>query len=145
MQSPNAIPLTVQATPALGVAVKDTKAPAGIASAAGLTAKVCAATTLTVAVPVFEPDVAVIVTLPGAVGAVKSPVPSIVPPLADQVTEVLTPPINAEKFAVWLTGTVEVPGITVISFTVGLVPPPSLLQPDNVIIPKNAMVSTATK
>ena len=118
-QSPKATPLTLQTTPALGVAVKDCRPPAGMVSAAGLTTKVCAATTLTVAVPVFEPEVAVIVTLPGAVGAVKTPVPSMVPPLAVQVTEVLAPFRNAVNCAVWLTGTLEEPGSTTRSLTVG--------------------------
>lgn len=94
-QSPNAVPFTLQTTPALGVAVKDCRPPAGIVSAAGFTTKAGAATTLTVAVPVSEPEVAVIVTLPGAVGAVKAPLPLIVPPLAVQVTEVLAPFRNA--------------------------------------------------
>ena len=119
MQSPNWVPLTVQTTPALGVAVKDCRPPAGIVSAAGFTTKAGAVTTLTVAVPVFEPEVAVIVTLPAAVGAVKTPVPSMVPPLAVQVTEVLAPFRNAVNWAVWLTGTLEEPGSTTRSFIVG--------------------------
>ena len=119
MQSPNAMPFTVQVTPALGVAVKDCRPPAGIVSAAGFTTKVCAATTFTVVVPVFDPDVAVIVTLAGAVGAVKRPVLSMVPALADQVAEVLAPFRNAENCAVWLTGTLEEPGTTTRSFIVG--------------------------
>ena len=50
MQSPNATPFTDQITPALGVAVKDCRPPAGIVSAAGFTTNVCAATTFTVVV-----------------------------------------------------------------------------------------------
>src|SRR5580693_7278636 len=111
-------------TPALGVAAKDCRPPAGIVSAAGFTTKVVAATTLTVAVPVSEPEVAVMVTLPAAVGAVKTPEPVIVPALAVQVTEVLAPFRNALNWAVWLAGTLEEPGRTTISFTVGWLPPP---------------------
>jgi|SRR5579863_5091695 len=106
-------------TPALGVAVKDCRPPAGIVSAAGLTAKACVAETVTVAVPVSEPEVAVMVTLPAAAGAVKTPEPLIVPALAVQVTEVLAPFRNAANWAVWLAGTLEEPGRTTISFTVG--------------------------
>jgi hypothetical protein len=53
------------------------------------------AETVTVAVPVSEPEVAVIVTLPAAVGAVNAPVPVMVPALAVQVTGVLAPFRNA--------------------------------------------------
>src|ERR1700675_516183 len=116
MQSPDATPFTDQVTPALGVAVKVCRPPAGIVSAAGFTTKVWAATTFTVVVPVFEPVVAVSVTLAGAVGAVKRPVPSMVPPLAVQVTEVLAPFRNAENWAVWLPPTLEAPGTTTRSF-----------------------------
>ena len=118
-QSPNSVPFTLQITPALGVAAKDCRPPAGMVSAAGFTAKAGAATTVTVLVPVFCPDVAVMVTEPAAVGAVKRPVPSMVPPLALQVTEVLTPPRNAENWAVWLTPMLEEPGRTTRSLIVG--------------------------
>ena len=118
-QSPKVVPFTLHVTPALGVAVKDCKPPAGIASTAGFTTKVCAATTLTVVVPVFEPDVAVMVTLPGELGAVNRPVLSMVPPLAVQVAEVPAPFRNAENWAVWLTPMLEAPGTTTRSFIVG--------------------------
>ena len=146
MQSPNATPFTDQITPALGVAVNDCRPPAGIVSAAGFTAKAAAATTFTVVVPVFDPEVAVIVTLPGEVGATKSPVPSMVPALAVHVAPVLTPFRNAAKWAVWLTPTLEEPGTTTRSFVRGgLPPPPPLLQAERVNIPSNAIVSNATK
>src|SRR5271170_673984 len=118
-QSPKAVPLTDQVTTALGVTVKLCMAPAEMVSAAGFTTKVCEATTLTMVLPVSEPEVAVMVTFPGELGAVKTPLPSMVPPLAVQVTEVLAPFRNAENWAVWLTGTLEEPGRTTISFTVG--------------------------
>src|SRR5580693_848096 len=63
-QSPNSVPFTLQMTPALGVAAKDCRPPAGMVSAAGFTTKAGAATTVTVLVPVFCPDVAVMVTEP---------------------------------------------------------------------------------
>jgi hypothetical protein len=98
-----------------------------------------------VAVPVFDPDVAVMVTLAGALGAVKRPVPSIVPPLAVQVTDVPAPFRNAENCAVWLTGTLEDPGMITKSLTVGVLPPPPPPQADKVNIPKNAMARSVKK
>ena len=118
-QSPKVIPFTLHVTPALGVAAKDCTPPAGMVSAAGFTTKVCAATTFTLVVPVFEPDVAVMVTPPGVLGAVKRPVPSIVPALAVHATEVLAPFRNAENWAVWLIPMLEEPGRTTRSFIVG--------------------------
>jgi hypothetical protein len=113
------VPFTVQVTPALGVAVKDCRPPARIVSAAGFTARADAATTVTEVVPVFWPDVAVMVTAPAEVGAVKRPLPSMVPPLAVQVTEVLAPFRKAENWAVWLTPMLMEPGRTTRSLIVG--------------------------
>ena len=118
-QSPPRSPATLQVTPAAGVAVNVCVAPAEIVNAAGLTATGGAATTCTVVVPEFDPDVAVSVTLPGEEGAVNSPVLSIVPPLAVHVAVWPTPARNALSCPVCDTGMLADPGTITRSLVVG--------------------------
>src|SRR5277367_3720243 len=116
-----------------------------MASAAGFTTNAGAGpVTFTVAVPVFDPPVAVMVTLAAELGAVKRPAPSMVPPLAVQVTDVPAPFRNAENCAVWLTATLVDPGMITKSFTVGALPPPPP-QADKVNIAKNATARSVKK
>ena len=78
-------------------------APAGTATAAGLTATGCDATTLMVIGGLaFEPDTAWIVSISGALGAVNTPLAVIVPvPLStDHVAEVIVAPEYAVNCAI---------------------------------------------
>ena len=142
-QSPPGSPATLQDTPAAGVAVNVCVAPAGTVKTAGLTATGCAATTCTVVVPVLEPDVAVIVTLPGADGAINNPVLSIVPPLAVQVADCLTPARYALNCPDCETGTLADPGTITRSFVVGGVPPPPPPHAVNIMEPAIATATSA--
>src|SRR5690348_13120442 len=94
--SPPAVPFTSQVTPTavapFWVAVNVAWEPAGMEAAAGLTVTPCAAVTVTTAVAVNPPDVAVTATCAGLgtdAGAVYTPLEVIEPPeepLTAQVT-----------------------------------------------------------